>query len=331
MSQIAFNLVLDFMRLGANDLVTCDGEDWHVRLVARMSACCTEANLGLNTGAYLRQFGMLQAQVNRFMRYVPARKMPQLGDMWTLYTPDVSRHVFLGFCWTELTGDDRPLQVLVETILGEREVKDNVWLNATFDRAVVTRYCGPASRRTYSVHSERFVELTASYNYNYRTKLIIRLDAFHMGRLGSTEGRMLEGTIVYPPEQAGECFQQDLQTKCNPTEFQRLDLPSAWFLRREMDFRNGLKVLDALEDLAVQPFGPYSATQLAVRAIALESMMVVLYKPTCTVTRVGICTGHTPRGILVRMVGVAWLIRYEDVRQVVTQVHGDEVMVHITL
>jgi hypothetical protein len=49
MSQIAFNLVLDFMRLGANDLVTCDGEDWHVRLVARMSACCKEANLDDST------------------------------------------------------------------------------------------------------------------------------------------------------------------------------------------------------------------------------------------------------------------------------------------
>ena len=98
-----------------------------------------------------------------------------------------------------------------------------------------------------------------------------------------------------------------------------------------MIFVNALKVLDALEDLAVQPFGPYSATQLAVRAIAEESMMVVLYKPTCTLSRTGICAGHAPRGILVRMAGATWLVRYEDVRKVATQVNGDEIMVHITL
>ena len=246
MSQIAFNLVLDFMRLGANDLVTCDGEDWHVRLVARMSACCKEASLDDSTKLHLQRFVLIQELVEPDMRSWPAFKKPELGDMWTLGSGDrTNRHIFLGFCSTG-TLEDARVGVLVEEMSGARQIKEADWFHLVQRYASVTKYCGTASRRTYSVHSESFVELVRSYSANYRARLIIRLDAFHMGRFGSTEGRMLEGTIVYPPEDVGVCFQQDLSVKCNPTEFQRLALPDGWFPRTEMVFVNALKVLDAL-------------------------------------------------------------------------------------
>ncbi len=337
MSQIAFNLVLDFMRLGANDLVTCDGEDWHVRLVARMSACCTDANLDDSTKLHLERFVLIQELVEPAMRRYPEFKKPELGDMWTVGSGDrVSRHIFLGFCSTGTLGLDARLAVLVETMSGERQVEEKWWFYFVQHFAVVTKYCGTASRRTYPVHPERFLNLTASYSANGGAQ-IIRLDAFHMGRFGSAEGRMLEGTIVSPVEKVGTCFRQDLNVQCDSTEFQRddhrnRDVP--W----HRNFNAWLKVLDAIEDLAVQPFGPHSATQDALRGIALESLVIWdIHSRYTSRPRHGICMGHSPRGILVRLsgetllAGETWLIRYVDVRKVTTYMCFDEVTCAITL
>ena len=152
MSQTVFNLVLDFLRMGAIDRPTFDGNEWCLRLMARMNATCTDADLGEHTEAYLQHYCGLKRNVNHYMRRRPAYKMPQLGDMLTLYSAapgfNVSRHVFLGFCMTGFGGRQYALEVMVETTQGEREVKDLTWLDGALERVIVTKYRGPASRRT---------------------------------------------------------------------------------------------------------------------------------------------------------------------------------------
>ena len=145
---------------------------------------------------------------------------------------------------------------------------------------------------------------------------------------------MLEGTIVSPVEKVGTCFRQDLNVQCDSTEFQRDDHRN-WDVQWHRNFNAWLKVLHAIEDLAVQPFGPHSATQDALQGIAVESRVNICYKRDRTCE--GICMGHSPRGILVRLSGEAllagetWLIRYVDVRKVVTYMCFNEVTCAITL